>query len=104
MDGSEESRPVFVQVVRVDTGREIGWSEGLADRLRNRLADVHEAIKDGSAAVAGGLGQLARPDGWQLEEVTATFGIALAAEAGVILSKASGEATFEISVTYRRAE
>jgi len=103
MDTSEELRPVFVQVVPIDAGREIGWGDGLADLLRDRLADVHEAMKDGSAAVASGLGHLVRPDGWQLDEVTATFGIALAAEAGVILSKASGEATFEISVTYRRA-
>jgi|SRR5215475_12067763 len=104
MDSAEELRPVFVQVVPVDRGREIGWSEGLAERLHDRLADVREAMKDGSAAVAGGLRQLARPDGWQLDEVTATFGIALAVEAGVVLSKASGEATFEISVTYRRVE
>ena len=32
---------------------------------------------------------------WQVKEVSASFGITLAAEAGVLLSKASAEATFE---------
>jgi hypothetical protein len=102
MANADDLHPVLVQVVPVDGGREIGWGDGVAEWLRDRLADIHEAMRDGSAAIGGGLRHLAQPDGWRVDEVTATFGIALAAEAGVILGKASGEATFEVCVTYRR--
>jgi len=103
VENSQEQSPVFVEVVSVDAGRQIGWSDGLADRLLDRIDDVEQALQDGSAAVAAGLRRLARPDGWEIGEVTATFGISLAAEAGAIISKASGEATLEVSITYRRA-
>ena len=39
----------------------------------------------------------------EIKEVAASFGITLTAEAGVILSKASAEATFEVTVTFARA-
>ena len=38
----------------------------------------------------------------QVKEVLASFGITLAAEAGVLLSKASTEAAFDVSVTFQR--
>jgi len=34
--------------------------------------------------------------------VSASFGITLAAEAGVLLSKASTEATFDVTITFQR--
>ena len=72
--------------------------------LHERIGDIKAAIVSGSSAVADSVGGLTSPDGWELGEVTASFGVALTAEAGAILTKASGEATFEVSVTFRRKD
>jgi len=93
---------VWVQVVTLDPGRQINWASSLAQRLHERIGDVKDAVVSGSSAVAESIGSLAAPDGWELNEVTASFGVALAAEAGAILTKASGEATLEVSVTFTR--
>jgi hypothetical protein len=101
MDVSE-SHPVLVQVVDVRAGREIGWGTNLADNLRDRLDDIRTAIAAGAKTVAESLHSLPAAEGWRLGEVSASFGITLAAESGVILSKVSGEATFEVTVTFQR--
>jgi hypothetical protein len=41
--------------------------------------------------------------GWRLDNVSASFGVTLTAEAGALLSKASAGATFDVTVTYKRA-
>jgi hypothetical protein len=98
------SELVLVQVVEVEGRREIGWGANLAEQLAGRLEDVRTAIAAGAKAVAGSLEGLPAAHGWQLGEVSASFGVTLTAEAGVILSKASAGATFEVTVTYQHAE
>jgi hypothetical protein len=98
-----DSDDVRVQVVRLSDGREIAWGDGLTEQLHKRLRDIHKAIDEGVRAVASGLSTLSVADGWSVDEIAASFGITLAAEAGVLLSKASSEATFEVTVTLRRA-
>lgn len=95
---------VLVQVVQVDEGRQIGWGSNLTERLNARLEDVQTAITSGAQAVAGGLPGLPHVSDWRVREVTGTFGLSLTAEAGVILSRASTEATFEVSVTFERTD
>ena len=92
-----------VQVVELRSGREISWGDGLTERLGERVDDVRTAVVDGVRAVAASLPDMASVDDWKLAEVSATFGVALVAEAGVVLSKASAEATFEVTVTFQRA-
>lgn len=93
---------VLVQVVPVGAGRAIGWGSTKAATLQDRLADVREAVISGSQAVADSLPDVPSAEGWRLGEVSASFGICLTAEAGVILTKASAAATFEITVTFQR--
>lgn len=95
---------VLVQVLPVDGGREIGWGSKQVAVLRDRLEDVREAVVSGAQAVAGSLSGLPSAEGWRLHEVEASFGISLAAEGGVILTKAAVGTTFEITVTFQRAE
>jgi hypothetical protein len=95
---------VWIQVVPLDSQRQITWGSDVAQRLHERIGDVQDAITTGAATVAGSVSSLDSPAGWGLDEVSATFGIALTAEAGVLLTRASGEATFEVSVTFRRKE
>jgi len=93
---------VFVQVVPVESGREIGWGSSTVEAFRGRLADVRQAVVSGVRAVADSLDDLPSAEGWRLGEVSGSFGISLAAEAGVILTKASAAATFEVTVIFHR--
>lgn len=98
------SNATLVKVVDLRDGREIAWGGGATERLHERIADVEHAIADGVRTVAAGLRNLATPDGWEIGEIEASFGVGLVAETGVVLTKVSGEATFELTVTFRRAE
>jgi Trypsin-co-occurring domain 1 len=100
------SERVWVQVIDVDAvaGREITFGRNLAEGLGDRADDIRAAIEAGSESVAKSLKSLDSPEGWTLGEVSASFGITLTAEAGVIVSKASAGATFEVSVKFTRAE
>jgi len=93
---------VLVQVVPAEPGREIGWGSSQVAAFRDRLADVREAVVSGARAVADSLPGLPSPEGWRLGEVSGSFGICLTAEGGVILTKASAAATFEVTVTFQR--
>lgn len=100
------SERVWVQVVEVDVAadREISFRRDLAEGLGDRAEDIRGAIEVGSETVAKSLKSLPSPEGWRLGEVSASFGITLTAEAGVIVSKASAGATFEVSVIFTRTE
>ena len=73
-----------------------------AATLQDRLADMRQAVISGARAVADSLPQIPSAEGWRLDEVTGLFGICLTAEAGVILTKASAAAMFEVTVTFQR--
>ncbi len=105
MAGTGSDR-VWVQVIDVDMAadREITFGKNLAEGLSGRQDDIQGAIEAGSETVAKSLKSVTSPEGWRLGEVSASFGITLTAEAGVILSKASAGATFEVSVTFTRAD
>ncbi|GLY92851.1 hypothetical protein Acsp02_01070 [Actinoplanes sp. NBRC 103695] len=53
--------------------------------------------------MAAGLGDLPTARDWEVAKVEEAFGITLAAEAGVILSKASTEAT-DVTITFARTD
>lgn len=103
MDGVEHG-PVLVQVVSIEADREIGWGSNLAEQLNTRMTDLRHAIVAGTSTVADSLPELAGPSGWRLTEVSASFGLTLTAEAGVILSKASAGATFDVTVKFERTD
>jgi hypothetical protein len=93
---------VMVQVVEVHGGREIARATQVAELLGDRIDDIRDAIVAGAQTVAGTLRELGSAPGWNLDEVTASFGLTLAAEAGVILSKASASAAFDVTVKFQR--
>lgn len=96
--------PILVQVVpATQPGREIGWrSPAVADQLDRRLDDIKAAVATGTRAVGDSLPTLPEAAGWEVKEVSASFGITLTAEAGALITKASAGATFEVSVTFQR--
>jgi len=98
------AKPVQIQVVEMESGREINWSSNLSESLESRLEDIRSAIASGCNAVSHSLASLPAAEGWKLGEVSASFGITLSAEAGVILTKASASSTFEVTVKYQHAK
>jgi Trypsin-co-occurring domain 1 len=97
--------PVYVPVVEMtDGGREIGWNSNVSEMLTARLDDIRDAIRAGAASISTSLSDVPVVADWQVNQVEASFGITLAAEAGVILSKGSAEATFEVNITFARSE
>jgi hypothetical protein len=83
-------------------GRQIGPRRRITELLADRRADIRNAIAQAAEVVQGSVEQLPARDGWQVENVQAKFAVKLAAQAGVVLSKASSEASFEIVVTVSR--
>ncbi len=82
-------------------GRQIRFSEpDVASRLEERAGDIGRAIEIGTRTVADGLRQLASPDGWNISEVSASFGVALLAEGRLLITKASVGVTVEVTVKF----
>lgn len=102
MEAKEPGDTVLVQVLPVGRGREIGWGRNTVSALSPRLHDLGEAIAAGSRAVALNLARLSAAPGWELTEVSASFGITFTAESGVIIAKGSAGAAIEVNVTFRR--
>jgi len=94
---------VLVRVAGRGGTRQIGVAEKL-DRFAERMAGVKAAVTEAARGAALGLEDLPQPPGWRAGEVTVSFGVAFTAESSVILTKASGEASLEVSIVYRRVE
>ncbi len=99
----EVAGDVFVPVVEVRGGREIGWGKNVGELLTSRLDDIHEAVGAGANSIVSGLAQLPVTPEWSVTEVRASFGITLVAGGGTIISQPSEEATFEVTLTFTRA-
>ncbi|WP_327351610.1 CU044_2847 family protein [Streptomyces sp. NBC_01304] len=95
---------VRVETVVLDAAgsRQISSRTRTSASLGERAAELEEAIVQASAVAQQSLARVPRRDGWQVSSMDVTFGLTLAAEAGVILSKASAEASFEVTLTVER--
>jgi hypothetical protein len=96
---------VRVETVALDStgSRQISSRSRSSSALGERAAELEEAIVQASAIAQQSLSQVPHRNGWQVSNMAVTFGLTLAAEAGVILSKASAEASFEVTLTVERA-
>lgn len=93
---------VFVQIEPADRdGRLIANRAGATDRLESRIADVRNGIKAGVAALEASLDDLASPPGWGIDGVDIKFGVSLGVEGSVLITKASAQSTFEITVSFK---
>jgi hypothetical protein len=92
---------VLVQVVPTEPGREIGWGASRVGALADRLGEIREAIHEATQAIAESLSNAPVASGWSMTEMSASFGVSLSAEGGVIVTKATAGTTFEVTVTFR---
>jgi hypothetical protein len=95
---------VFVETVHLDGvgQRQIGAKTRTTALLKERHEDIEAAVAEASAVLRDSAARLEDGDGWRVTSVEAKFGLTLGAEAGVILSKASAEASFEVTITVER--
>jgi hypothetical protein len=95
---------VRVETVNVDrTGtRQIGTKSRSTTPLSERREEIQEAILEASSLVQEAAAKAGDADGWHVTTLEATFGLTLTVEAGVIVSKASAEASFEVTITVER--
>ncbi|MCT9080149.1 CU044_2847 family protein [Streptomyces fulvoviolaceus] len=95
---------VRVETVELDArgSRQIGSRARPTVPLEERAAELRAAIVSASAIAQDSLAQVEPRDGWRVSSLQVVFGVTLAAEAGVILSKASAEASFEVTLTVDR--
>ncbi|GHI86564.1 MULTISPECIES: CU044_2847 family protein [Streptomyces] len=96
---------VRVETVAVDASgsRQIASRTRTSAALGERAEELEQAIVEASTIAQQSLARVPRHNGWQVSGMEVTFGLTLAAEAGVILSKASAEASFEVTLTVERA-
>lgn len=95
---------VRVETVQLDSSgtRQIGPRTRTTSLLRDRRDDIEAAVREAATIVQDSVDKVDDKAGWCIKTIEAKFGLTLAAEAGVILSRASAEASFEITVTIDR--
>jgi Trypsin-co-occurring domain 1 len=82
--------------------RQIRTKTRTAELLQDRRGDIEAAVCEASTIIQDSVTKVQDKGGWRVKSLEAKFGITLSAEAGVILSKASAEASFEVTVTIER--
>jgi Trypsin-co-occurring domain 1 len=95
---------VQVETVKYDKSgsRQIGAKTSTTELLQNRREDIEAAVREASSIIQDSVAKVEDKPGWRLTTLEARFGITLAAEAGVVLSRVSAEASFEVTVTIER--
>jgi Trypsin-co-occurring domain 1 len=103
-DPMSEAR-VWIETVQLDPSgsRQIGTKNRTAALLRDRRDDIEAAVREASTIVQESVSKSEDTQGWQVSRLEARFGLTLTAEAGVIVSRASAEASFEVTITVERA-
>ena len=95
---------VRVETVEIDStgSRQISERRRTTALLLDRRDDIESAIREACGIVQDSATTVDAKGGWGVKSIEAKFGLTLAAEAGVILSRASAEASFEVVVTIER--
>ncbi len=98
------SNGVRVETVELDSAgaRQIGPRTRATALLRDRRDDIEAAVGEASTIVQESVSKVEDKGGWRVKSLEAKFGLTLTAEAGVIVSRASAEASFEVTITIER--
>ena len=96
---------VRVETVELDAAgtRQISSRHRTTAALQERRGDIEAAVGEACQIVQESVAQADAQHGWRIGTLEAKFGLTLAAEAGVIISRASAEASFEVTITIERA-
>jgi hypothetical protein len=105
MNGEVQNKPdIKVQVVGRDGGEVFARNKS-APSFSDRAGELGDSLNEVAGTLRGRLHELGQrsEDGWDLDQVELSFSLDLAAEAGVILARASTKAGFQASMTWKRA-
>jgi Trypsin-co-occurring domain 1 len=95
---------VRIETVDVDSSgnRQIGARSRTSALLMERRDDIEAAVAEASSIIQDSVTKVDEKTGWRIKSLEAKFSLVLTAEAGVIISRASAEASFEVTVTIER--
>ncbi|MEU1238670.1 CU044_2847 family protein [Micromonospora aurantiaca] len=96
---------IHVQVVPKDGTRGDLAGGRLIENLKDRIDELGDSIIEVSGSLQNRLAAAERENsdaGWRLSEAQITFSLDLEAEAGVIISRTSASASFEVSLSWSR--
>jgi formylmethanofuran dehydrogenase subunit B len=100
------SSEVRVETVSLDASgnRQIATKRRGTALLKDRRADIETAVQEAVAIMQESAAKNQDASGWRVKSLEAKFGITLTAEAGVVVSRASAEASFEITISVERVQ
>ena len=93
---------VLVETVQFDSAgnRQISTRTRTTSLLEDRREDIEAAVSEATEIIQSSAAKVEHMDSaWKVKSIEAKFGLTLAAEAGVILSKMSAEASIEVTIT-----
>jgi hypothetical protein len=95
---------VRIETVEFDASgsRQISARGRTTQLLAERRAEIEAAIREAADLVGASLDDRPERSGWQVSSVEASFGITVAAETGVVLTKASAEASLTVKIVVER--
>jgi hypothetical protein len=95
---------VLVETLQIaPTGaRQISSAVRGTSLLKDRHQDIESAVREASEIVQNSVAKVEAKAGWHIKSLEAKFGLTLGLEAGVILSRASAETSFEVTITIER--
>lgn len=92
---------VLVETLQIESSgtRQIGPKTRGVTLLQDRRQDIEAAVREASEIIQDSVAKVETKAGWHVKSLEAKFGLTLGVEAGVILSRASAEASFEVTIT-----
>jgi Trypsin-co-occurring domain 1 len=95
---------IWVETVELDSAgtRQIKQRSRTTALLRDRADDIESAVQEASAIIQRSVAKVQDQDDWHMKSVEAKFGLVITAAAGVVVSRASAEASFEVTLTIER--
>lgn len=97
------SSNVRVEIAETDAGgRQISSRARVTEALRDRRGDIEDAVSEAIEILSASVESAPDKDGWGVSTVEGTFGIALTADASVIVSKVSAQASLQVKIVMER--
>lgn len=98
------SAAIRIETVELDSAgsRQISARRRSTELLERRRTEIEAAIREAAEIVRKSLDSAPDAAQWRTTSVEASFGVTLAAETGVVLTKASAEASFMVKITVER--
>ncbi|WP_284749592.1 CU044_2847 family protein [Amycolatopsis sp. RTGN1] len=95
---------ILVETVEVgaDGNRQISARPKTSELLSERREDIEAAVAEAVDVMQKSMDDTATRSGWKVAKLEASFGIKLKADAGVILTRVGGEASFDFKITVER--